>query len=49
MITPQQKELVQKTWTMVVPIADKAAELLERWTVIHLDRNGPTLCCAQPS
>ena len=27
MITPQQKELVQKTWTMVVPIADKAAEL----------------------
>ena len=27
MITPQQKELVQKTWVMVVPIADKAAEL----------------------
>jgi hemoglobin-like flavoprotein len=27
MITPQQKELVQSTWTMVVPIADKAAEL----------------------
>ena len=27
MITPQQKELVQKTWTMVVPIADTAAEL----------------------
>lgn len=27
MITPQQKELVQTTWTMVVPIADKAAEL----------------------
>lgn len=27
MITPQQKELVQQTWTMVVPIADKAAEL----------------------
>lgn len=27
MITPQQKELVQKTWVMVVPIADTAAEL----------------------
>ena len=27
MITSQQKELVQKTWVMVVPIADKAAEL----------------------
>lgn len=27
MITTQQKELVQKTWVMVVPIADKAAEL----------------------
>ncbi len=27
MITAQQKELVQKTWVMVVPIADKAAEL----------------------
>ena len=27
MITPQQKELLQKTWTMVVPIADTAAEL----------------------
>ena len=27
MITQQQKELVQKTWVMVVPIADKAAEL----------------------
>ena len=27
MVTPQQKELVQKTWVMVVPIADKAAEL----------------------
>jgi len=27
MITLQQKELVQSTWTMVVPIADKAAEL----------------------
>lgn len=26
-MTPQQKELVQKTWTMVVPIADTAAEL----------------------
>ena len=27
MITPQQKELVKKTWVMVVPIADTAAEL----------------------
>ena len=27
MITPQQKQLVQKTWVMVVPIADTAAEL----------------------
>jgi len=27
MITPQQKELVQKTWVMVVPIADTAAAL----------------------
>jgi hemoglobin-like flavoprotein len=27
MITPQQKELVQKTWVMVVPIAGTAAEL----------------------
>lgn len=27
MITPQQKELVQKTWVKVVPIADTAAEL----------------------
>ena len=27
MITAQQKELVQKTWVMVVPIANKAAEL----------------------
>jgi hemoglobin-like flavoprotein len=27
MITQQQKELVQQTWTGVVPIADKAAEL----------------------
>ena len=27
MITSQQKELVQNTWVMVVPIADKAAEL----------------------
>jgi len=27
MITLQQKELVKKTWTMVVPIADTAAEL----------------------
>lgn len=27
MITPQQKMLVQQTWTSVVPIADKAAEL----------------------
>jgi len=27
MITPQQKELVKKTWIMVVPIADTAAEL----------------------
>ena len=27
MITPQQKELVKKTWLMVVPIADTAAEL----------------------
>lgn len=27
MITPQQKELVSTTWTSVVPIADKAAEL----------------------
>jgi hemoglobin-like flavoprotein len=26
-MTPQQKELVQQTWTMVVPIADTAAEL----------------------
>ncbi|MBT8118749.1 MAG: hemin receptor [Gammaproteobacteria bacterium] len=26
-MTPQQKELVQKTWVMVVPIADTAAEL----------------------
>lgn len=26
-MTPQQIELVKKTWTMVVPIADKAAEL----------------------
>ena len=27
MITQQQKELVKKTWVMVVPIADTAAEL----------------------
>ena len=27
MITTQQKELVKKTWVMVVPIADTAAEL----------------------
>ena len=27
MITQQQKELVKKTWVMVVPISDKAAEL----------------------
>lgn len=27
MITPQQKELVQKTWVKVVPISDTAAEL----------------------
>ena len=26
-MTPQQIELVKKTWVMVVPIADKAAEL----------------------
>ena len=26
-MTPQQKELVKQTWTMVVPIADTAAEL----------------------
>jgi hemoglobin-like flavoprotein len=26
-MTPQQKELVQQTWAMVVPIADTAAEL----------------------
>jgi hemoglobin-like flavoprotein len=26
-MTPQQKELVKKTWTMVIPIADTAAEL----------------------
>jgi len=27
MVTPQQKELVKKTWVMVVPIAETAAEL----------------------
>jgi hemoglobin-like flavoprotein len=27
MITPQQKELVQKTWVKVVPISETAAEL----------------------
>ena len=27
MITQQQKELVQKTWVMVVPISEQAAEL----------------------
>lgn len=27
MITQQQKDLVKKTWVMVVPISDKAAEL----------------------
>ena len=26
-VTPQQVELVKKTWVMVVPISDKAAEL----------------------
>lgn len=26
-MTPQQKELVKKTWVMVVPISEKAAEL----------------------